>query len=162
MYFIFDLTRAPCQCTVLINRVGSPEGPSLSPILFQQSLGSVQSRGEVLRLQVHCLEVSLCVWRCFNQQMQNTASKQSPHCAQECISRSIQTVRFLPAIPEPEGQSHIYYTLTQVYKIKTTAENTQAHTHKVTYSHAHTNSATFQAPALSSEPHLKFSLRENI
>lgn len=81
MYFIFDLTGAPCQCTVLINRVGSPERPSLSPILFQQSSGSVQSRREVLRLQVHSLEVSLCVWHSSNQQMQNTASIQGSLCA---------------------------------------------------------------------------------
>lgn len=62
MYFIFDLTRAPCQCTVLINRVGPPESPSLSLILFQQSWGCVQSWREVLRLQEHRLEVSQCVW----------------------------------------------------------------------------------------------------
>lgn len=107
MYFIFDLTGAPCQCTVLINRVGSPERPSLSPILFQQSRGSVQSRREVLRLQVHSLEVSLCVWHCSNQQMQNTASTQGSHCAHECISTSVEVARFLPVIPMPLKRSEI-------------------------------------------------------
>lgn len=94
MYFIFDLTGAPCQCTVLINRVGSPEGPSLSPILFQQSWGSVQSRREALRLQEHGLEVSLRVWHSSNQQTQNTASIQGSRCAHECISTSVEHSTF--------------------------------------------------------------------
>lgn len=86
MYFIFDLTGAPCQCTVLINRVESPERPSFSPILFQQTRGSVQSRREVFRIQEHSLEVSLCVWRSSNQQMQNIASVQGFQCTQEWAS----------------------------------------------------------------------------
>lgn len=106
MYFIFDLTGAPCQCTVLINRVGSPERPSLSPILFQQSRGSVQSRREVLRLQEHGLEVSLCVWRSSNQQTQNTGSIQGSRCAHECISTSVEAA--MP-MPSKEAKSHVLY-----------------------------------------------------
>lgn len=67
---------APCQSAVLINRVGSRERPSLSPIPFQQS---VQSWKEAFRGQVHTLNtvclaeidqttqnihtgLSLCIW----------------------------------------------------------------------------------------------------
>lgn len=101
MYFIFDLTGAPCQCTVLINRVGSRERPSLSPILFQQSRGSVQSRREVFRLQEHSLEVSLCIWHGSNRQTQNTASIQRSHSVHECISTSLGAACFLTAVPMP-------------------------------------------------------------
>lgn len=91
MYFICDLPGAPCQCSVLINRVGSPERPGLSPILFQQNQGSVQSRRKVFRLQEHCLEVSPCVCRSTNQQTQNTASILSSHCAHGCMNKSISS-----------------------------------------------------------------------
>lgn len=37
VFYFWSDKGAPCQCTVLINRVGSPERASLSPILFQQS-----------------------------------------------------------------------------------------------------------------------------
>lgn len=67
---------APCQSAVLINRVGSRERPSLSPIPFQQS---VQNWKEAFMGQVHTLNtvclaeidhatqnnhtgLSLCIW----------------------------------------------------------------------------------------------------
>lgn len=154
MYFIFDLTGAPCQCTVLINRVGSPERSSLSPILFQQSWGSVQSWREVLRLQEHRLEVSLCVWRSSSQQTQNTASIQGSHCAHECISTFVRAARFLSAIPmKTKAQSHMYCTYMQVHKIyhcKHTGSCIHTHTHTVTYCHTHTHMRAHKVCNLSS------------
>lgn len=133
-YFIFDLTGAPCQCTVLINRVGSPEKPSLSPILFQQSRSSVQSWREVLRLE-RSLEVSLCVWRSSNQQMQNTASIQASRCAHECISTSAESSMLsfshTHAFKKAKGQNHMFCTYTHAERIKLP----QTCTHTVIYSH---------------------------
>lgn len=62
MYFIFDQTEAPCQCSVLINRVESLEWPSLSPILFQRSLGSAQSlKGSTQTTRAECGSVTECL-----------------------------------------------------------------------------------------------------
>ena len=110
MYFIFDLTGAPCQCTVLINRVGSPERPGLSAILFQPNQGSVQSRREVLRLQ-ECAQsgsVTVCLGAAPNQQTQNTTSIQELSLCtwmHEHIRRS-NTLRH-PKKQQLKSQNHV-------------------------------------------------------
>lgn len=79
MYFIFDLTGAPCQCTVLINRVGSPERSSLSPILFQPRWGSgAQPKGSAPATIEQAGSVTVCLSKLpptnATQKIKNTAS----------------------------------------------------------------------------------------
>lgn len=114
MYFIFDLTGALCQCTVLINRVTSPERSSLSPILFQESSAAACGATWATNAGSGCVTVRLAPLQPTNDnKKRKRQKKETLHPCRVCAVHKISTPRFLHGRPLKE-QSHMYRSTFQV------------------------------------------------